>query len=272
LCTYGKDRAEAIEKMKSALGSFVIKGIAHNMGFLEAVVSNAKFISGDMSTDFIAEEYPEGFSGVALTNEVLENFLAVATNIFMAEQKRSSSIPDQMINQANKLGTRWVVHIDDNLFPVMIKAVNDGYNIRHPSGRIYVSTSWSLGSPVFRGIVNGRNINVKIENIPTGYKLSHSGTSSNVYVRSPRISELTAIMPVKKEEESAGRITAPLTGQIVTVKVKEGDEVVQGQDLLILTAMKMENIITSPMNGKIVKLHAKDGDHVSMKQVIVEIE
>jgi propionyl-CoA carboxylase alpha chain len=271
LCAYGDTRAKAIEQMKAALGTFIIRGIAHNMSFLEAVVSNPRFVSGDMSTDFIAEEYPEGFSGANLTTEMLEGFLAAAVNIFIAEQKRAASIPDQMINQASKLGTRWVVHIDDQLFPVMIKPVNDGYNIRHTQGRIYVRTSWSLGSPVFRGIVNGRKINVKIDNIPTGYKLTHSGTSADIYVRSPRISELAAIMPDKKQEDFAGKVVAPLTGQIVAVKVNDGDDVVAGQDLIILTAMKMENVITSISNAKITKILVKNGDQVNMGQVLIEM-
>lgn len=271
LCTFGTTRAESIEQMKSALGAFVIRGIAHNMSFLEAVISNPRFMAGDMSTNFIAEEYPEGFSGANLTMEMVEAFLAAAVNIFMAEQKRSSSIPDQMISQASKLGTRWVVHIDDQLFPVIIKQVNDGYNIRHTQGRIYVRSSWSLGSPVFRGIVNGRKINVKIDNIPTGYKLTHSGTSADVFVLSPRISELSSIMPIDKEEDFAGKIMAPLTGQIVAVKVTEGEEVVAGQDLVILTAMKMENIITAHANAKVSKIHIQQGDQVNMGQVLIEV-
>ena len=272
LCTFDTTRTGAIDKMRSALGSFVIRGIAHNMSFLEAVVSNPRFMAGDINTSFIEEEYPEGFNGAHLTMEMTETFLAAAVNIFMAEQKRSSSIPDQMISQASKLGTRWVVHIDGQLFPVMIKQVNDGYNIRYTQGRIFVHSTWSLGSPVFRGIVNGHKINVKIDNISTGYKLTHSGTSANVYVRSPRISELTSIMPETTEEDFAGKVTAPLTGQIVAVKVAEGDEVVAGQDLVILTAMKMENVITAIANAKVSKVHVKAGDQVNMGSVLIEME
>lgn len=272
LCTFDTNREGAIEKMKSALGSFVIRGIAHNMSFLEAVVSNPRFMSGDISTNFIEEEYPEGFSGANLTMEMVETFLAAAVNIFMAEQKRASAIPDQMISQVNKLGTRWVVHIDGQVFPVMIKQVDDGYNIRYTQGRIFVHSTWSLGSPVFRGIVNGRKINVKIDDISTGYKLTHSGTCADVYVRSPRISELTSIMPIPKEEDFTGKIIAPLTGQIVAVKVTEGDEVIAGQDLVILTAMKMENVITATANAKVSKIHVASGDQVKMGSIIIELD
>jgi propionyl-CoA carboxylase alpha chain len=102
--------------------------------------------------------------------------------------------------------------------------------------------------------------------------LTHSGTSANVYVRSPRISELESIMPVKEKKEFLNLVKAPLTGQIIAVKVKEGDEVKIGQDLAILTAMKMENIITSRCEGKIAKVSVVPGDQVSMGQVIIEFE
>jgi propionyl-CoA carboxylase alpha chain len=177
-----------------------------------------------------------------------------------------------MVNQSSKIGTRWVVHIDGQLFPVMIKPVSDGYNIRYTRGRIYVRTNWTLGSLIFGGVVNGRKVNVKVDNIPTGYMLTHSGTSANVYVRSPRISELESIMPVKEKKEFLNLVKAPLTGQIIAVKVKEGDEVKIGQDLAILTAMKMENIITSRCEGKIAKVSVVPGDQVSMGQVIIEFE
>ncbi len=272
LCTYDITRDKAIEHMKTALGAFVIRGISHNISFLEAIITNPRFIAGDISTNFIAEEYPEGFSGANLTLETIEVFLAAAVNIFLAEQKRSSSIADQMVNQSSKIGTRWVVHIDGQLFPIMIKSVSDGYNIRYTRGRIYVRTNWTLGSLIFGGIVNGRKVNVKIDNIPTGYRLTHSGTSANVYVRSPRISELESVMPIKEKKDFLNLVKAPLTGQIIAVKVKEGDVVKLGQDLAILTAMKMENIITSRCEGKILKVSVQAGDQVNMGQVIIEFE
>jgi propionyl-CoA carboxylase alpha chain len=225
-----------------------------------------------MSTNFIAEEYPEGFSGADLTMEMTEVFLATAVNIFMAEQKRSANIADQMVHQSNKIGTRWVVRIEDKMFPVMIKPVSDGYNIRHTLGRIYVRTNWSLGSPIFSAIVNGRKVNVKVENIPTGYRLTHSGTSANAYVRSPRISELEALMPIKQKIDHAHFVKAPLTGQIIDVKVAVGDSVQAGQKLATLTAMKMENIITARDNSIVSKVHVKAGDQVTSGQVIIEFE
>lgn len=272
LITYDITRDRAIEHMKNALGAFVIKGISHNITFLEAIISNQRFISGDMSTNFIAEEYPEGFSGADLTMDMTEVFIGVAVNIFMAEQQRAASISDQMVHQSNKIGTRWVVRVGGKRFPVMIKEVADGYNIRHATGRIYVRTNWSLGGSIFSGIVNGRKVNVKMDYIPSGYLLTYSGTSEEVYVRSPRISELESMMPVKEKKESANVIKAPLTGQIIDVRIEEGQEVKIGDTLAILTAMKMENVITATANSKISKINIKTGDQVSTGDVMIEFD
>lgn len=272
LCTVHETREQAIEQMKNALGTFVLKGIAHNISFLEAIISHPRFIAGDIDTAFIADEYPDGFSGSNLTIEMIEVFLACAIHIFLSEQVRAADIPDQIVDQSGKMGTRWVVNVDNQAFPVVIKSVQDGYNIRYTNGRVNIRSNWSLGNPLFIGVANGRKVNVKIDHIPTGYLLTHAGISVKVYIRSPRISELESIMLTSGQDDTSLELTAPLTGQIVTVKVKVGDEVTVGQELAILTAMKMENIILAETKGKIAKVHVKDGEHVSAGEVILEFE
>lgn len=272
LCTHHETREQAIDMMKTALGSFVIKGISHNISFLEAIMNNERFTSGNISTDFIAVEYPDGFIGADLTSEITENFLATSIFIFIKEQKRSASIADQMNAQANKVGMRWIATIDDKSFPVIIKPVEGGLNIRNGSNRVYVRSSWDTGSKLFSGYVNGRHVNVKIENEPTFYKLTHSGVTVKAFIRSSRISELESIMPVKKTENNFKELCAQLTGQIVTVKVQEGNEVKAGDELLILTAMKMENSISALQPGIIKKIHVQENDQVTTGQLLVEFE
>ncbi|MFV9930090.1 MAG: acetyl-CoA carboxylase biotin carboxylase subunit [Rickettsia endosymbiont of Haemaphysalis japonica] len=270
LCTYGETREQAIELMHSALSSYIINGIAHNISFLEAVMLHPRFVSGDISTAFIQEEYPDGFSGASLTSEVTTVFLATAIFIYISEQRRASLISGNINNQANKIGTRWVVTIDDKLFPVLITPVENGYNIRHESDRIYIRSNWNLGNELFTAIINGKKTNVKIENIRTGYLLSHAGISVKAFVRSPRISELEALMVSKVVVEESSELQAPLSGQIAAIKVKEGQEVTAGQEIMILTAMKMENLILAERDGKIAKIFVNEKDNVVREQVLLE--
>ncbi|MDF2965016.1 MAG: accC [Rickettsiaceae bacterium] len=272
LCTHCPTREEAIDKMLSALSSFVIRGIAHNISFLEAIMSHPRFLAGDINTGFIAEEYPGGFLGANLTSEINEVFLAVATHIFLTEQKRASIIKDQLNDQTHMIGTRWIVFIDDAAYPVFIKPVPDGYNIRNGRNRLYVRTNWALGSRLFSGEVNGRKVNVKIEPITSGYMLTHSGLTVKACVRSPRMAELESIMLPKSDKEHSDELKAPLAGQIISVKVQPGDEIVPGQELVVLTAMKMENIITAEAAAKVAKIMIKPGDNVSSGEVLIEFE
>ncbi|MFP3013167.1 MAG: acetyl-CoA carboxylase biotin carboxylase subunit [Rickettsia sp.] len=270
LCIYGETREQAIEVMRSALSSYIINGIAHNISFLEAVMLHPRFVSGDISTAFIQEEYPDGFSGASLTSEVTTVFLATAIFIYISEQRRASLISGNINNQANKIGTRWVVTIDDKLFPVLITPVENGYNIRHESDRIYIRSNWNLGNELFTAIINGKKTNVKIENIRTGYLLSHAGISVKAFVRSPRISELEALMVSKVVVEESSELQAPLSGQIAAIKVKEGQEVTAGQEIMILTAMKMENLILAERDGKIAKIFVNEKDNVVRGQILLE--
>jgi len=270
LCTYAKTREQAIEFMRSALSSYIIGGISHNISFLEAVISHPRFMVGDINTSFIDDEYPDGFSGASLTSEITKIFLSTAIFIYISEQKRASLISDQMVNQANKIGNRLVVSIENNLFPVLIQAVDNGYNIRHEHDRIYIRSKWNLGSRLFSCTVNGIKANVKIENILTGYSLSHSGISVKAYVRSPRMSELEGLMITKFIQEEQTELLAPLAGQIIAIKVQEGSDVVIGQEIMVLTAMKMENILIAERTGKIAKILVHEQEQVFSGQVLLE--
>jgi len=273
LCVHDSTRDLAIAQMSAALGSFVIRGVAHNISFLEAIISHERFQKADINTNFILEEYPDGFIGANLTSEITENFLASVIYIYIAEQKRASNISGQINSQINRLATRWIVSIDDINFPVLIKEVEGGLNIRSGSNRIYIRTNWQIGSKLLSCYVNGRFLNVKIEHKSASYVLTHAGVSVKASVRSNRIAELEYIMPsggVLAEEEL--KVTSPLTGLIVAIKVREGDIIKQGDELVILTAMKMENTIVSQFAGKIAKISVKEEEQVVTGQTLIELE
>lgn len=272
LCTYAESREEAIDLMKKSLGSFIIQGISHNISFLEALIHHKRFGEGDIHTGFIDEEYPDGFSGAKLTSEINQVFLSTAIFAFLTEQKRASSMADQLSDQYSKIGTRWIVSIDGKQFPVIIKSIEGGYNIRHGSSRLTISSNWNIGTPLITAIINGQKVSIKIERILTGYRLTYSGITVDIYVRSPRMSELESLMPDRGDDEDQLELSAPLSGQIVSISVNEGDEVVPGQELIVLTAMKMENIISAEKTAKVAKILVSEMDNVASGQALIEFE
>jgi propionyl-CoA carboxylase alpha chain len=270
ICTYASERNLAIDRMKNALSTFIIRGISHNISFLEAIINHPRFITADISTNFIAEEYPDGFSGANITSEITQVFLSTAIFIFLSEQKRAANTPGQLTNQVNKLSTRWIVGIDDKLIPVVLKPIEHGYKIRYDGSKTYINSYWTIGNRLFKGVVNGRQIHVRIEHIRGGYLLTHSGVTVKIHIKSIRVAELEALLPRKEISVFKRELLAPMTGQIIAVNVAQGDKISQGKDLVTLTAMKMENIILAEHDAKVVKIHVAKGQNVSAGQLLME--
>jgi propionyl-CoA carboxylase alpha chain len=133
-------------------------------------------------------------------------------------------------------------------------------------------SNWFIGNPLLTALINDQKVNVKIEKVRTGYRLTHSGIIVDVFVRSPRISELEALMSVRDDKVDQTELLAPLSGQIVAINVKEGDMVEAGQEVMVLTAMKMENLLTVERSAKIVKILVKEKENVTTGQVMMEFE
>jgi propionyl-CoA carboxylase alpha chain len=266
LCTYAPTRLEAIELMKKALGEYVISGISHNMSFLQAIMSNQNFIKGSFSTGFIAQEYPQGFSGAEITSEITQAFLAVAIFVHMSEEIRA------MADQAERAGTRWVVNLDGVSYPIVIKPVEGGYNMRYESHRISVRSSWTIGTSLFRGTVNGTEVRVMVKPVLNSYKLTHAGVQVTATVRSTRVAELEQFMPVHKKSAKQPYLESPLSGKVVKIFVKIGDEVAAGDKLLIIEAMKMENLIAATASAKIKQVNIRESEIVNLNEQLLEFE
>ncbi len=272
LCTYAPTRAQAVENMKDALGKFVIRGVSHNISFLQAVFSNQRFIDGNISTNFIEEEFKGGVVGAELSDEESAVMLASSIYIHLADAKRGAQITGQLRGITQFLGTRWVVRLGDNNYPVTVRPIEDGYKVTFENRRFYITSKWVLGSKLFDCNVNGKNYNLQIEFVFGGFKLSFMGKTLLSSVYTPRAAELNKFMKPRSSETDQKNLVANISGMLVDVKVKEGDDVIKGQPLLVLEAMKMENILTSPTNGKIVKVHYSKGANISNGEVLIEIE
>jgi len=275
LCTYGKNRKEAIEHMKHALGSFAISGVSHNISFLETIMKSERFTKGDLSTSFIKDEFPAGFSGSELDSKAKQVLLVVAMQIFLKNYQRNSLMTGQLNNRQKQISDRWVIEIDENSYLINIVEQELGKLVINCDRKdIKLATSWNNGEKLFRGIVNGLSVGVKIrENNNTGsYLLQYSGLDAFVSVYSPRIAELNKFMPKIQKNAKPVNLTSPITGKIIRFKVAEGDEVKSGQDLVVIEAMKMENVIRADCDVKIAKIKFKEGEPVGIGQVIIDFE
>lgn len=272
LITWGKDREEAIKYMQRALGEYVISGISHNISFLEAVMAHPRFATGEISTNFIEEEYPDGFSGAELNEETTKVLLAVGLYIYLKDAMRAGTISGQVPGRERLLGNRWIVTVGEQSFSVYNRIRKDGYEIRYENHLFNISSNWKLGDRLFQGTIDGNDVSVRIDYAPGGYMLTHVGATTKITVRTPRVAELDKFMPKTYEDEKENNLLAPISGKIVEVKVKEGVTVAAGQDLIILEAMKMENVLYSEKDAIIKKIHVKAGDNVQVKQVMMEFE
>jgi len=273
LCTYGKTRNEAIEHMSNALGSFAINGVSHNISFLETIMKNGRFIKGDLSTSFIKDEFPEGFLGSHLDSEVEKTLVATAMKIFLKNYERNGKMTGQLRNRQKQISEKWVVNIDDKSYLVdLIEKLENSIKIECDNKKIELKTSWNNGEKLFRGVMNGKNIGVKIrENNNTGsYLLQYSGFDAFVNVYSPRIAELSKFMPKIQKNPKPINLASPITGKIIRFKVKEGDEVKAGQELVVIEAMKMENVIRTDHDIKIGKIKFKENEPVGIGQIIID--
>ena len=273
LIAYGKDRNEAIQRMREALGSFYIDGISHNMSFLEAIMYNERFKKGDISTSFIKEEFSKGFSGLTIGNNDEGVLIGAAVYMYIMNAMRLLNISGQ-VNSKRELAEKWVADLNGNKYLCNVAKTAKGLSVEYGSGFSLVEASWQFGDSVFRGEINGRPINVKIiENDGVGsFRLQFMGSDVNISIRSTRVSELEKYMPIQQAEKKLTKLKAPITGKIVKFLVKEGQEIKAGTELVIIEAMKMENLIRADQDVKIKKINFVDGSLVGVGEILIEFD
>ncbi len=271
LCSYASTREQAIEHMQYALGRFIIRGISHNISFLQSIFSNQRFIRGDLSTNFIEQEYQGGFTGATLSDEESAVLLVAAVFVHLGALKRDALIDGQLRGSTRGIGTRWVARLDDQNYPVAARPIEDGYKISFENQRFYITSKWILGSKRFDCIVNGKDYSLQIEHSLMNYKLTFRGRSAMTQLYTPRAAEMLKYIPQKSEETESPDIVANISGRVVDIKVKEGEAVTKGQPILILEAMKMENIILAPRDGIIEKIYIQVSDNVVTDALLMNI-
>ena len=271
LCTWAPNRAEAIEQMRIALDRFEVEGIGHNLPFLSAVMDHEKFVSGDITTAFIAEEFSEGFNGVDLNNDKIKHLAACAAAMNRVAEIRRTKVSGRMDNHERRVGDDWAVQIDGKVFPVFVSADTAGANVMFEDGTsIRVSGDWQPGKKIANMSANDNKLVIKIGKLTGGFRMRTRGADLRVLVRTPRQAELSKYMREKVPPDTSKLLLCPMPGLIVKIDVEVGQEVQEGQPLCTVEAMKMENILRAERTGIVAKINSNVGDSLAVDDVILE--
>ncbi|MXX88126.1 MAG: acetyl/propionyl/methylcrotonyl-CoA carboxylase subunit alpha [Boseongicola sp. SB0677_bin_26] len=273
LCTWAPDRASALNEMRRALDAFELEGIGHNIPFLSAVMDHPRFVSGDMTTAFIADEFPDGFDGVELDKATLRQIVAASAAMHRVAEIRRTRISGRMDNHARHVGRDWVISLQGVSVPVRIKADRDGADVRFENDQVMrVESDWLPGRQLARLAVDGEELILKVESRSQGFRIRYRGADLVVTLRTPRQDELAARMPQKTPPDTSKLLLCPMPGLVVKIDVKEGQAVQEGQALCTIEAMKMENILRAERKGVVARINAGEGDSLAVDEVILEFE
>jgi propionyl-CoA carboxylase alpha subunit len=268
----GADRNQAIAALAEGLDAFYIRGVGHNIPFLSAVLRHPRFRAGRLSTSFIAEEFPDGFHGARLGPEERRHIVAVAAMVHHRCQARNAEISGRLNAPKPMSGAEWVVMIDREPIAVTVAETAGGYAVINGEASHELMGDWRIGEPLYHGRINGQPISVQIDRRGIGYKLSYAGAEIALQVFSPRAAELALLMPIKPPPDLSRFLLSPMPGLLVSVSVAVGQEVKFGQELAVVEAMKMENLLRAERDGRVAKLHAQAGDSLAVDQALIEFE
>ena len=273
LCTWAPSRAEAINEMRLALDTFEVEGIGHNLPFVGAVMDHPRFQSGNITTAFIAEEYPEGFQGAVLDGDTLARVAASAAAMNRVAEIRRTRITGTMDNHERRVGDDWVVTLQGVEHAVKIAADHAGSTVTFADGSTRrVTSDWTPGQPLARVMVDGTPLVMKVGKISGGFRLRLRGADLKVHVRTPRQAALAKLMLEKLPPDTSKFLLCPMPGLVTKIMVEVGDEVQEGQALATVEAMKMENILKAEKKGVVRAVKAAAGSSLKVDDVIMEFE
>ncbi len=282
LIVHGKDRLDAIAKMREALNSFVIRGISSNIPFQAALLAHPKFVAGDFNTGFIAENYGQGFRAEDVPHDDPDFLVALAAYVNRRLLGRAAGISGQMPGHGLTVSEDFVVIGMDaagnnTAQPALVRDYQtvSGSSAVETGGKTYdICSSWHLGGARIRGTVNGEAFSAQVERgvgkNPLAVRLIHNGTRLDALVLSPRAAELYKMMPFKAPPDMSRYVLSPMPGLLVDVAVTVGQKVQAGERIAVIEAMKMENVLFAIADGVVGKVLAAKGESLTVDQPIVE--
>ncbi|WP_024520226.1 acetyl/propionyl/methylcrotonyl-CoA carboxylase subunit alpha [Bradyrhizobium sp. Tv2a-2] len=276
LVTHGPSRVAAIEAQSTALDAFYVDGIRHNIPFLSALMNHPRWREGRLSTGFIAEEFPRGFSAVQPAGEIARRLAAVGAAIDHVLGERKRQISGQMIGRPVHRQGRRAVWLDREEIILDIAREDRAITVRFvgADGAVgnarHLVSSWKPGEPVWEGTVDGVPAAVQVRPIPNGVRLAHQGVEVPVYVFTEAEAASARLMPVVTATDTGKKLLCPMPGLVVSIAVSEGQEVKAGETLAVIEAMKMQNVLRAEQDGTVKKIYASPGATLAVDALILE--
>ena len=274
LVTHAGDRLTAIEAQARALDDFVIEGIRHNIPFLSSLMQHPRWREARLSTGFIAEEYPDGFSPLVAQGETAHVMAAIAAAADHVMNERKRQISGQMQSQRPVSFERArTVMLGKARFDVTLDEGDGALLVRFDDASVHAHhlvSDWAPGQFVWRGTVDDEPVSCQVFPILNGLELAHRGVRVQARVYTRREAELAALMPEKKAADTSKKLLCPMPGLVKAMLVSVGQEVKAGEALCMVEAMKMENVLRAERDVTVSKIHAAEGDSLAVDAVIME--
>jgi propionyl-CoA carboxylase alpha chain len=275
LVTHAATREAAIDAQADALDAFVIDGIRHNIPFLSALMAHPRWRAGKLSTGFIAEEFPEGFSAIAPEGERAQVLASVAAAIDHVLGERKRLISGQMDGRSVTRESQRAVWLGDKECRLEVKRENGTIEVRFPGNkekgaRRHLQSDWKPGDALWTGTINSEPVAVQVRPVPNGFALAYRGVEAKAFVYTAREAGYARLMTPKKIADTGKQVLCPMPGLVVSIAVMEGQEVKAGETVAVVEAMKMENVLRAEIDGTVKKINAKPGDSLAVDAVILE--
>ncbi|MFZ4746454.1 MAG: biotin/lipoyl-containing protein, partial [Sphingomonas sp.] len=267
LITWAPTRLEAIDKQITALDSFEIEGLSHNIDFVSAIMQHPRFRSGEITTGFIAEEYPQGFHGAPASPERLRALAAIAAFAATAEADRARRV-DGQLGKRLQPPADWQVHIGGADHDVSVST----HGIVVDGDDLDIELEYTPGDRIIEATLNEEPLAVRILRTRAGFKLTTRGASHIARVLPAHVAPLSAHMIEKIPPDLSRFLLSPMPGLLTSLHVAQGDKVEAGQPLAVIEAMKMENILRAGKTGTVKSIAAAQGESLSVDQVILELD
>lgn len=276
LVTHAPSRAAAIEAQATALDSFYVDGIRHNIPFLSALMHHPRWREGRLSTGFIAEEFPKGFAVRVPEGEVARRIAAVGAAIDHVLGERKRQISGQMGGRIVQRERRRAVWLDRQEIMLEVAREGEAVAVRFvdadgKAGNSHLLQSpWKPGDPVWQGTIDGHFVAVQVRPVANGIRLAHQGVEVPVYVWTEAEAASARLMPVTTAADTGKKLLCPMPGLVVSIAVTEGQEIKAGETLAVVEAMKMQNVLRAEQDGTVKKIHASAGATLAVDALILE--